>query len=45
MLNSEVPSAPELEAALRIVKRGCDELLVEAELARQQKITVRATSN
>lgn len=35
MLNSEVPSAPELEAALRIVKRGCDELLVEAEFVRK----------
>ncbi|WP_277403966.1 tyrosine--tRNA ligase, partial [Achromobacter xylosoxidans] len=32
---SEAPITPEVEADLRIAKRGCDELLVEAEFARK----------
>src|SRR5690606_7566398 len=35
---SPVPLTPEVEAALRIAKRGCDELLVESEFA--QKLAV-----
>ncbi len=31
----EVPATPEVEADLRVVKRGCDELLVESEFARK----------
>ncbi|WP_287931898.1 tyrosine--tRNA ligase [Achromobacter sp.] len=34
MSPSEAPITPEVEADLRIAKRGCDELLVEAEFAR-----------
>lgn len=35
MSPSEAPITPEVEADLRIAKRGCDELLVEAEFARK----------
>ncbi|KOF53058.1 MULTISPECIES: tyrosine--tRNA ligase [unclassified Achromobacter] len=35
MSSSEAPITPEVEADLRIVKRGCDELLVESEFARK----------
>ncbi|MCZ8392451.1 tyrosine--tRNA ligase [Achromobacter xylosoxidans] len=35
MSSSEAPITPEVEADLRIAKRGCDELLVEAEFARK----------
>ena len=35
MSSSEVSITPEVEADLRVVKRGCDELLVEAEFARK----------
>ncbi|MFY3605154.1 tyrosine--tRNA ligase [Achromobacter xylosoxidans] len=35
MSPSEAPTTPEVEADLRIAKRGCDELLVEAEFARK----------
>ena len=35
MSPSEAPITPEVEAELRIAKRGCDELLVEAEFARK----------
>jgi tyrosyl-tRNA synthetase len=41
MLSSQPPVSPEITEALRIVKRGCEELLVESEfaakLARSQK--------
>ena len=33
MSSSEAPITPEVEADLRIAKRGCDELLVESEFA------------
>jgi tyrosyl-tRNA synthetase len=33
MPSTEAPITPEIEEALRIVKRGCDELLVESEFA------------
>src|SRR5690606_8699553 len=32
---SEAPITPEVEADLRVAKRGCDELLVESEFARK----------
>ena len=35
MSPTEAPITPEVEADLRIAKRGCDELLVEAEFARK----------
>ncbi|WP_251877997.1 tyrosine--tRNA ligase [Achromobacter sp. Marseille-Q4954] len=35
MSPSEAPITPEVEADLRIAKRGCDELLVESEFARK----------
>ncbi|QQB35757.1 tyrosine--tRNA ligase [Achromobacter deleyi] len=35
MSSSEAPITPEVEADLRIAKRGCDELLVESEFARK----------
>ncbi|WP_447987898.1 tyrosine--tRNA ligase [Achromobacter spanius] len=35
MSPSEAPISPEVEADLRIAKRGCDELLVESEFARK----------
>ncbi len=35
MSPSEAPITPEVEVDLRIAKRGCDELLVEAEFARK----------
>lgn len=35
MSPSEAPVTPEVEADLRIAKRGCDELLVESEFARK----------
>ena len=35
MSSSEVAVTPEVEADLRVVKRGCDELLVEAEFAKK----------
>jgi len=35
MSSSEVLITPEVEADLRVVKRGCDELLVESEFARK----------
>lgn len=35
MSPSEAPITPEVEADLRIAKRGCDELLVETEFARK----------
>ncbi|MBO9356657.1 tyrosine--tRNA ligase [Bordetella petrii] len=35
MSQSEAPLTPEVEADLRVAKRGCDELLVEAEFARK----------
>lgn len=35
MSSNEAPITPEVEAALRTVKRGCDELLVESEFARK----------
>ncbi|MCR2535905.1 hypothetical protein NSP13_23200, partial [Salmonella enterica] len=35
MAPSEAPITPEVEVDLRIAKRGCDELLVEAEFARK----------
>ncbi|AUZ19447.1 tyrosine--tRNA ligase [Achromobacter xylosoxidans] len=35
MSPSEAPITPEVEADLHIAKRGCDELLVEAEFARK----------
>jgi len=35
MSQSEAPITPEVEADLRIAKRGCDELLVESEFARK----------
>src|SRR5690606_30040609 len=33
MSSNESPMSPQVEEALRIVKRGCDELLVESEFA------------
>src|SRR5689334_25376496 len=35
MSPTEAPITPEVEADLRIAKRGCDELLVESEFARK----------
>lgn len=35
MSSSEVAITPEIEADLRVVKRGCDELLVEAEFVKK----------
>ncbi|NLY26170.1 MAG: tyrosine--tRNA ligase [Alcaligenaceae bacterium] len=35
MSSNEAPITPEVEEDLRIVKRGCDELLVESEFARK----------
>ncbi len=35
MSQSEAPITPEVEADLRVAKRGCDELLVESEFARK----------
>lgn len=35
MSQAEFPITPEVEADLRIARRGCDELLVEAEFARK----------
>jgi len=35
MSTPEAPITPEVEADLRVVKRGCDELLVESEFARK----------
>ncbi|MCW0205458.1 tyrosine--tRNA ligase [Achromobacter veterisilvae] len=35
MSSTEAPITPEVEADLRIAKRGCDELLVESEFARK----------
>lgn len=35
MSHPEAPITPEIEADLRIVRRGCDELLVESEFARK----------
>ncbi|NLZ10357.1 MAG: tyrosine--tRNA ligase [Alcaligenaceae bacterium] len=35
MSSSEVAVTPEVEADLRVVKRGCDELLVEAEFVKK----------
>lgn len=35
MSSSEAPITPEVQADLRIAKRGCDELLVESEFARK----------
>ena len=35
MSPSEAPITPEVEADLRVAKRGCDELLVESEFARK----------
>jgi tyrosyl-tRNA synthetase len=35
MSQSEAPITPEVEADLRVAKRGCDELLVEAEFVRK----------
>lgn len=35
MSPSEAPVTPEVEADLRVVKRGCDELLVEAEFVKK----------
>jgi len=35
MSSSPLPITPEVEADLRIVKRGCDELLVESEFAQK----------
>jgi tyrosyl-tRNA synthetase len=35
MSTNETPVTPEVEEALRIVKRGCDELLVESEFVRK----------
>ncbi|MYN14117.1 tyrosine--tRNA ligase [Pusillimonas sp. TS35] len=34
-MSTEAPITPEVQEALRIVKRGCDELLVESEFARK----------
>ncbi|MBC41186.1 MAG: tyrosine--tRNA ligase, partial [Pusillimonas sp.] len=35
MSSSEVTMNPELEECLRVVKRGCDELLVESEFVKK----------
>jgi len=35
MTHPEVPVTPDVEADLRVAKRGCDELLVESEFARK----------
>lgn len=35
MSQAEFPITPEVEADLRIARRGCDELLVESEFARK----------
>src|SRR5690554_4166755 len=35
MSSNEAPITPEVQEDLRIVKRGCDELLVESEFARK----------
>lgn len=35
MSSNEAPITPEVEEDLRVVKRGCDELLVESEFARK----------